>query len=91
MYTRSVVWSLSPSDVVTVQQVCIVYCNVSAQRLLERHTGGVLAFLILVCVTNSSVYGLLTCLTSQFRLSRLCSHLYFDVEGSVVGLHFHFP
>jgi len=75
MYTRSVVWSLSPSDVVTVQQVCIVYCNVSAQRLLERHTGvgGVLAFLILVCVTN--VVLSMACLLVLLRnfVSRVCA------------------
>ena len=92
MYTRSVVLSLSPSDVVTVQQVCIVYCNVSAQPLLERHTGGCIGFLdTSMCNERSSVFGLPTCLTSFSRLSRLCSQLYFDVEGSVVGLHFHFP
>jgi len=50
-----------------------VYCNVSAQPLLERHTGGVLAFLILVCVTN--VVLSMACLLVLLRnfVSRVCA------------------
>jgi hypothetical protein len=57
VYTRSVVWSLSPSDVVTVEQVCNVYCNGSAQRLLEAH-GGCIPFdtTVVGCIRSSTGY-----------------------------------